>query len=347
MRAGLYHNRRPRRGNFPFTAWKPSPTLKPVKKASGPAFKAVLFDIDNVLVDTRRSYLDAIRWCVDIFLTHGKIPHFRPEKPHRSPQILTAKDVSQFKLLGGFNDDWDCCYGLLVYLLHLPVKERTVAALRAAKNLAAFSKKVAHRPLRVSGIVKMLGRTQDVTIEKIERIFQEIYLGPALFEKMENKKPFYWKKQGLINQERLIFKKQTLEKLKQAGLKLGIATGRSRFEAEYVLKHFGVWHLFDASTTMDEVRKGEEAQGKSLRKPNPYSLVETAKKLHLKDGLVYIGDLPDDMLAAKHAAPETQIKCTAFTKYDAHPEAALKEMLKTKPDFILKKPSEILKIAKI
>ena len=37
-------------------------------------FDAVLFDIDNVLVDTRRSYLEAIRYTVEIFLTHGDVP---------------------------------------------------------------------------------------------------------------------------------------------------------------------------------------------------------------------------------------------------------------------------------
>ncbi len=314
-------------------------------KQKTPRFQAILFDIDNVLVDTRRSYLDAIRWCVDIFLTHGKIPHFRPHRPHRKPQVLSPKDVSYFKLLGGFNDDWDCCYGLLVYLLTLTVKERTAANLHAAIDLPSFLKQVKERPLRVSGIVKMLGRNPAITIEKISRIFQEIYLGPELFEKEEGKPPIYWKKNGLIQLEKPVFKKATLEKLKAAGIKLGIATGRSRFEAEYVLKRFGILHLFDASTTMDEVKKAEQAQGKSLRKPHPFSLVETAKHLGVKKNLLYVGDLPDDMLAAKHARPEAEIACAGFPKFDADPASALKELLKTKPDFILQKPAELLKIA--
>ncbi len=312
-----------------------------------PKFRAIVFDIDNVLVDTRRSYLDAIRWCVDIFLTHGKIPHFHAEKKSRIPHVLTAEDVSLFKLLGGFNDDWDCCYGLLVYLMHLPVRLRTVPALKEAKDIAGFVKKVSARPLGVSGIVKLLGRHPAIKIETIERIFQEIYLGPELFHKLEKKHPAYWKKRGLIHIEKGIFPVDVLGRLKAAGIKLGIATGRSRFEAEFALKNFGVLGLFDAMTTMDEVKEAEEKMGRSLRKPHPYSLIETAKKLKEKNHLLYIGDLPDDMLAAKHAKPHADFQCAAFPWFAADPEAALKEMAKIHPDFILKKAKHLPKLAGI
>lgn len=312
---------------------------------SQPKFRAIIFDIDNVLVDTRRSYLEAIRWCIDIFLTHGKIPHFVAGPKARTPHLLTANDVNHFKLLGGFNDDWDCCYGLLVYLMHLPVKSRTIPSLKEAKDIDGFVKKIHNRPLGVNGIVKLLGRHPAIKIEQIERIFQEIYLGPDLFHKREQKFPAYWKKRGLINMEKPIFPKETLEKLKAAGIKLGIATGRPRFEAEFALKNFDILHLFDAMTTMDEVYEAEQKLGRSLRKPNPYSLIETAKKLGEKHNLLYVGDLPDDMLAAKHAKPHAEFQCAGFPWFASDPEAALKEFHKIHPDFILKKARQILKLA--
>jgi len=43
------------------------------KKVKGPAYDVVIFDIDNVLVDTRRSYLEAIRWTVELYLTEGSV----------------------------------------------------------------------------------------------------------------------------------------------------------------------------------------------------------------------------------------------------------------------------------
>ena len=73
------------------------------------AYDAVIFDVDNVLVDTRTSYLDAIRWTVQIFLTAGKVPAVVPPTKSSVPTLLTEKDVETFKHLGGFNDDWDSC----------------------------------------------------------------------------------------------------------------------------------------------------------------------------------------------------------------------------------------------
>lgn len=302
-----------------------------------------MFDIDNVLVDTRRSYLDAIRWCIDIFLSSGKVPHYQPEKKARTPHLLTLDDVCNFKLLGGFNDDWDCCYAILVYLMQLPVKQKTIHALREAKNFKDLLKEIKERPLRMAGIMKKFKRHPDITIEKISRIFQEIYLGPELFLKREKKNPVYWKKRGLIHMEKPIFKKEIFEKLENAGVKMGIATGRDRFEAEFVLKRFGILEYFGAITTIDEVKKAEQHAGKSLRKPHPYSLLATAKHLHVKDDVLYIGDLPDDMLAAKHGG----LQAAAFPWYTADSQAALKEMMKAGPDFVLKKPKHLLKLVGI
>src|SRR3989338_1960919 len=100
---------------------------------------AVIFDIDNVLIDTRKSYLDAIRWAIQIYLTHGSVPLFHRGHFSKSSLLLTAHDVDRFKLLGGFNDDWDCCYGMLIYLLSLPVGKRTLEELRREINIQALA----------------------------------------------------------------------------------------------------------------------------------------------------------------------------------------------------------------
>ena len=143
--------------------------------------------------------------------------------------------------------------------------------------------------------------------------------------------------------EKPIFKKEIFAALKNAGIKLGIATGRPRFEAELVLKRFGILEYFDAMTTMDEVKKAELHAGKSLRKPHPYSLLATAKHLHVTDSLLYIGDLPDDMLAAKQGG----FQAAAFPWYSSETPEGLNEIMKTKPDFLLKQPKHLLKLVGI
>lgn len=315
-----------------------------VKTTKPLAFDAVIFDIDNVLIDTRHSYLDAIRWTIEIFLTHGKVPYFKPTQRAGKPSILSADDVDQFKLLGGFNDDWDCCYGLLIYLLKLPIQAWTTDNLKKAINIKGFSKQVTKRPLRVSGIVEKFGVVRGVTIEKISRIFQEVYLGKKLFPLLERKRLFYWKKRGLIDKEKLIFKRPLLEKLKERGVKLGIATGRPRFEALYALRHFGILDLFDVITSITEVKKAEQLAKESLRKPHPYSLIETGKKIGAKKRFLYVGDLPDDTLAAERAKSTLNIRAAAFPWFSSNPARALQEIQKTHPDFLLRKPSGLISL---
>ncbi len=310
------------------------------------AYDAVIFDIDNVLVDTRTSYLDAIRWTVEFFLTEGAVPAVLPPLKSREPFLLSKKDVEHFKLLGGFNDDWDCCYGLLNYLMQLVPGSRTASELRKKIDIEKFAASVPERPLGVAGMVKKVDRSPLVTIEKISRIFQEVYLGADLVEMCEKRRASYWKKRGLIHKEKLAFKKPVLEKLKALGLKLGITTGRPRFEALYVLKKFHIEPLFDAVTTMDDVKKAERLRGCSLRKPHPFSLLETAKKIGLKKKFLYVGDLPDDIYAALRARPEIQISAMGFTG-KAHDRGTAKARLLTAgADWVFEKPAEIFKLLK-
>ena len=315
-------------------------------KYSKPAVEAVIFDMDNVLLDTRRSYLDAIRWTLQIYLTHGPVPLFHRGQFSNNSLLLTAEDVNHFKLLGGFNDDWDCCYGLLIYLLRLPTEKRTLEELRKKMDLKALGEKCRRRPLGVNGIVKHFGRSPHVMIEKISRIFQEIYLGADLFQATERKKAIYWNKRGLIYNERLIFKERLLQKLRAMKIRLGIATGRPQFEAVFSLKHFGILQYFDALTTIDEVKKAEHEQKQSLRKPHPYSLLQTAKKIGLERRFLYVGDLPDDILATHRAKAVLNIRSVAFPSHASDPENTLMEIEKVRPDFMMKRPSELLKIVK-
>ncbi|MDD5218877.1 MAG: HAD hydrolase-like protein [Candidatus Omnitrophica bacterium] len=311
-----------------------------------PLFEAVIFDIDNVLVDTRRSYMEAIRWTIDIYLTEGNIPLFVRDLKQRNPNLLSPADINNFKLLGGFNDDWDCCYGILVYLLSLRVKKRRLSELKKIINIKKLCERVKKRPLGVSGIVKLFGRSSPVKIEKIARIFQEVYLGKDLFKAIEKRNPVYWKKRGLIKRERLIFKKRLLEKLKAAQLQLGITTGRPYYEAMHALRAFDIEGLFDAVTTINDVRKAEQQLKQPLRKPHPFSIIETAKKIGNHKRFLYIGDLPDDVMAANQAKHELNIYSVAFPTYSADPSASLAEIQKTQPDFIIQKPSDLFSIIK-
>ena len=310
------------------------------------SFDVILFDMDNVLIDTRQSYLAAIQKTVEIYLNR--------------PGIVSAREVDQFKLLGGFNDDWDCSWGLIAFL-ETAIQGKPIHFgdhRRQRLSLSELNQLFPERPLGIEGLLRHLRvlyeRVEEPPFKKVARIFQEVYLGMRLF----GKKTLYWTKPGLIEKEKLIFPKSLLKRIKNKGVQFGIVTGRNQFEAHYALKRFGIEKLFDVLITIDEVKRAEKKGGKLLRKPNPWPILEATRRYRFSQGQVlgkpvprrtgtrflYLGDLPDDILAAKKAGQKIRIHSAAFPGFTRDPETTRRELKKLKPDFYLKTPQDLVKI---
>ena len=138
----------------------------------------------------------------------------------------------------------------------------------------------------------------------IKQIFQEIYLGPELFKSTYHMEPEIYRGEGYILREKLLVDQSILEELSQENI-LAIATGRPRSEAEYPLEHFQLGQFFPVVLTLDDcVREekrifAEEGRAVSLSKPDPFMLDAIAEgHRNTVNGFFYIGDMPDDMLAA-------------------------------------------------
>lgn len=111
--------------------------------------------------------------------------------------------------------------------------------------------------------------------------------------------------------------KEVLTKLKVKGYSLGIGTGRPKAEAEYPLKKWGIYHLFDQnlSAFYDDVKFAEEELKPDvpLAKPHPFVFLKAGfgSKMSnadlLKKGIptgetekcLVVGDAMSDLLAAK------------------------------------------------
>ncbi|MFA5930857.1 MAG: TIGR01548 family HAD-type hydrolase [archaeon] len=119
----------------------------------------------------------------------------------------------------------------------------------------------------------IIDKGKKVSKKEIIDKFQEYYLGKN------------W--DGFITKEKLLLSKANLEKLGEQ-YKLGILTGRPRAEAEFILKYFKIFDLFEIIVAM------EDTGGKP--KPNPFGLNLALKKLVTPS--CYFGDSIDDMKAA-------------------------------------------------
>lgn len=113
---------------------------------------------------------------------------------------------------------------------------------------------------------------------KVKEIFQKIYWGEG--EEM-----------GLIKNETLFIPKKTLLLLKAKYGKLGIATGRPRVEALYVLSRFKLDSIFEVLVAKEDSER---------EKPFPDPLISAKKKIGAISP-VYIGDSPSDVMAAESA----------------------------------------------
>ena len=267
-------------------------------------FDAVIFDIDNVLVDTRASYTDCIRKTVEAYLE--TILKFRPSRT----ALLTRQDVEAFKSLGGFNDDWDTCYGLLLYLLSLKTKKRTINELRKEKNILRLTK---------VGAERVFGKQRLVSLNRIAEIFQRFYLSD-----------FVWN-------EKLLISKSILKRLKALSIKIGVVTGRSRQEAEFALRRFKIDSSINTMITADDTPR-------ELKKPHPYGLLKAAQKLGASLRYLYVGDLPDDILAARRAKKKIKIASCGYLAASAQPEKMRRELKKAGANYICENQKKLMRI---
>jgi phosphoglycolate phosphatase-like HAD superfamily hydrolase len=269
-------------------------------------FDCVLFDIDGVLVDIRRSYNEAIKKTVDFIV-----------KPRGT---VTDRLILKFRQSGGFNNDTDTSYAIALALLANPQKSVTSARSflnKVAENADETGIASVEKYLAKYGIAKhkeMLAYPAPVKDSYVGRVFDELFYGPALFKKQNGVAPKYCNvKRPLIANDRLVVSTKTMKTLheKFSG-NLAIVSGRSRLAAEYSLRP--IWKYFDLDACVfleDEKRE--------YAKPNPYAAKRAMQAMNAKSA-IYAGDSAEDMLMARRAQEETGNPIAFVGIYGCSPE---------------------------
>ncbi|MHB8092833.1 MAG: HAD family hydrolase [Syntrophales bacterium] len=291
--------------------------------------KLIVFDMDGVLIDVSGSYREAVRKTARLFLAGAKNFDKLPEP------LFSLEELLRLKQTGGLNNDWELTartIDLLFTLLESPAGSPSSLespagsvpsadsvscknAIRAydAQKLADFLHK-SSAPLTDLAALQKDGKSPFVeqcfrgdvkTGNIIKRMFQEIYLGPALFRSAYDLEPEFSNDEGLINNESLLVNAAILQDLALRHT-LAIATGRPQMEAEHPLKRFAIRKYFRDIITHDDCIREEQRLYReknirvSLEKPNPFMLDLLSDRLgNSFDQRFYVGDMPDDMQAAK------------------------------------------------
>jgi len=338
----------------------------------------LIFDMDGVLIDVSKSYRKTIQKTVQIYMeTCLGFKRIRGD-------WITNEEISLFKSAGGFNNDWDLTSGLLLYLLSisgfppLPKRKRfssvqeigpylktkssmihrkTSIRLKRA-HLLSFLKKVKISGGGLRGVRRVLGtswegwvyRLGDIDQENlIKRIFQEIYLGEKFADRY-HLSPFFYKGKGFHLQEKLLIPEKILSTLRKK-FRMGIASGRPRFEAELALKRFHLHPYFDSVMTLDDCEAEEKRILISMRekinlsKPHPYSILRTVEEIGIPDPQCgYVGDVVDDMLAAQAAKKNLSILAIGFLAGHRDKKAGKTSLIRAGADLVIETPKQLLRL---
>ena len=299
----------------------------------------IIFDMDGVLIDVSRSYREVTRRTVIEYLRQVLVAHVPDD-------FITLADVDAVKKSGGLNNDWDLTDAILNAYLRGGCNHidedllRQLSKIRTAEDdhtvfdqmrIIDFSK---HRP-RLEDLVQkkaapalfsstswsagdrspLLLNQGDVGSGNLtKRIFQELYLGRKLFQQNYGEETIFHDGDGYIERERSIPTKAQLEQLYESHA-LSIATGRPGAEASYALAQFDIGGYFKSIVSEDDVVEAEEGCSESLRKPHPFILSLSMEKCGYSpgDSVYYVGDMPDDIIAARAA----KIRPIGFVNRDA------------------------------
>jgi HAD superfamily hydrolase (TIGR01548 family) len=253
---------------------------------------AIIFDCDGVLVDVSKSYDLAIQKTTQYILK--KFANIRSIP-------ITAEIISGFKSTGGFNDEVDVTYASILSLVaakKLGIND-TKFILRVIENADSTGVKSVEKFLNtldvdLSDIRKKLDYPGKRTTNPLYEIFDQIFYGPALYQKIFKKRSKFIEK-GLINNDKVILTKKLLSIFeKKFGNNLAIVSGRGKESVRYSLKK-----LLDGFDLKSSIFLEDEAR--ELAKPNPKSLLFSVNKLHARHCL-YVGDSMEDILMTKKVA---------------------------------------------
>ncbi len=179
-------------------------------------------------------------------------------------------------------------------------------------------------------------------------IFQEWYLGDALYIETYGHNPAQAGKPGCIHYETPLLPleqiRATLDTLRKQGYVLGFATGRVWQEAAYPLNMYGLFEYFDEQhiSTYDDVERAEaalRARGDQtlLSKPNPFPFLVAADRnrdhsdaSNRLEGFIVVGDSTSDILGGRAAEAITVAVMTGARTTEARTLLA-----QSNPDFTI------------
>lgn len=252
---------------------------------------SIIFDCDGVLINVSNSYDLAIKKTVD-FIT-SKFASIKLQ--------VTTEMIDGFKKTGGFNDEVDVTYALILVAVasqktgkSFPDLVSEVAKNADSTGIISVEKYLDLLKVDLSDIKKRLVYPAKKFESPLSSIFDEIFYGSALYTKLYKKSPQFFDDIGLIENDVVLVTKDLLQELHQRFDKnIAIVTGRGAVSAEHSLGNlFDEFNLKNSRFLEDEPRE--------MAKPNPKSLISSINGMHASCSM-FVGDSMEDYIMARKA----------------------------------------------
>ena len=255
-------------------------------------FDSIIFDCDGVLIDVTNSYDNAIIKTTDFVLKNFANVF--------NATLITRQIIDDFKKTGGFNDEVDLTYASIISLTAANKlnKDGTKFILEVIENanqtgISSVEKYLDKLNADVSDIRKKLSYPGRHSENLLYSVFDQLFYGETLYQKLFNKKSQFNEK-GFIDNDKVLVSKELLDNLrKKFDDKTAIVTGRGLDSISYSLKELlNQFNIKNSVFLEDEPRE--------LAKPNPEALLRSIRGLNSSHCL-YVGDSTEDLIMAQKA----------------------------------------------
>jgi phosphoglycolate phosphatase-like HAD superfamily hydrolase len=253
----------------------------------------IIFDCDGVLINVINSYDLAIKKTVDFIINEMTSLN--------DTNIVTTKMIDGFKATGGFNDEVDVTYVLIL---------SAVAARKLSKSFPEFVNEVIQKSNQtgIKSVEKFLDSLMvdlsdirnklDYPGKRFENplssVFDEMFYGAELYTKLYNRKPEFFDGKGLIENDNVLVDKYILDELhNKFKNNIAIVTGRGLLSASYSLKK--LFEEFDINNS-----RFLEDEPREMAKPNPQSIISSIKGMG-SSCTIFVGDSTEDYIMAQEA----------------------------------------------
>ncbi|HSD04959.1 MAG TPA: HAD family hydrolase, partial [Nitrosopumilaceae archaeon] len=206
-----------------------------------------------------------------------------------------------FKATGGFNDEVDVTYSLILSIVAAKKlgKSFSEVIFDVIKNsdqtgIGSVEKYLDTLQIDLSEIRKKLSYPGIHDTNILYSIFDEIFYGDELYYQLYKKKPEFFSGKGLIDNDVVLLKKELIDALrKKFGKKIAIVSGRGYISTKYSLKK--LFEEFDIKNS-----RFLEDEPREMAKPNPKSLVSSIKDLH-SSCTMFVGDSMEDYIMTRRS----------------------------------------------